>query len=52
MWPEALGLAATFDPAIVQNFGQVAAKEYRALGIATALSPQVDLGNRTEMEPA
>ena len=44
MWPESLGLAATFDPALVQNFGEVAAKEYRALGIATALSPQIDLG--------
>ena len=43
MWPEEIGLAATFSPAIVQRFGQVAAKEYRALGIATALSPQVDL---------
>ncbi|MBD0331448.1 MAG: glycoside hydrolase family 3 protein, partial [Chitinophagaceae bacterium] len=44
MWPEALGLAATFDPSIVLNFGQIAAKEYRALGITTALSPQTDLG--------
>jgi beta-glucosidase len=44
MWPEGLGLAATFDPAIVQQFGEVAAIEYRALGIATALSPQIDLG--------
>jgi beta-glucosidase len=44
MWPESLGLAATFDPAIVERFGQVAAREYRALGLATALSPQVDLG--------
>ncbi len=44
MWPEALGLAATFDPLLVQQFGSIAAKEYRALGIATALSPQVDLG--------
>jgi beta-glucosidase len=44
MWPEALGLAATFDPAVVLQFGQTAAKEYRALGIATALSPQIDLG--------
>jgi beta-glucosidase len=43
MWPEEIGLAATFNPAIIQRFGQVAAKEYRALGIATALSPQVDL---------
>ena len=43
MWPGSLGLAATFDPTLVQHFGQIAATEYRALGIATALSPQVDL---------
>lgn len=43
MWPEELGLAATFDAAIVQKFGNIAAQEYRALGIATALSPQIDL---------
>jgi beta-glucosidase len=43
MWPSSLGMAATFDPALVQNFGYIAAKEYRALGIATALSPQVDI---------
>ena len=44
MWPESLGMAATFDASLVQKFGQIAAREYRALGIATALSPQVDLG--------
>ncbi len=43
MWPGSLGMAATFDPALVQRFGQIAAVEYRALGIATALSPQVDI---------
>jgi beta-glucosidase len=43
MWPGSLGMAATFDPAIVQNFGHIAGQEYRALGIATALSPQVDI---------
>ena len=42
-WPGAIGLAATFDPAIVRQFGDVASKEYRALGITTALSPQIDL---------
>jgi beta-glucosidase len=42
-WPEELGLAATFDPAITEQFGTIAAKEYRALGISTALSPQIDL---------
>lgn len=44
MWPKALGLAATFDAALVEKFGTVASQEYRALGIATALSPQIDLG--------
>ena len=43
MWPEALGLAATFDPELARTFGRVVAKEYRALGITTALSPQIDL---------
>jgi len=43
-WPDGLGMAATFDPGIVKQFGQIAAKEYRALGITTALSPQIDLG--------
>ncbi len=43
MWPNSLGLAATFDPVLTERFGQVAAAEYRALGIATALSPQVDI---------
>ena len=43
LWPTPLGLAATFDPALVLQFGDIASKEYRALGIATALSPQIDL---------
>ena len=43
MWPESIGMAATFDPSLVQKFGEIAAQEYRALGIATALSPQIDL---------
>jgi len=43
MWPSTLGLAATFDPEIMKQFGKIAATEYRALGIATALSPQIDL---------
>ncbi|KOO37386.1 glycoside hydrolase family 3 protein [Priestia koreensis] len=43
MWPEPLGLAATFDPTIAEKFGDIASKEYRALGMTTALSPQIDL---------
>ena len=42
-WPTSLGLAATFDPSLVEEFGKIAAEEYRALGITTALSPQIDL---------
>lgn len=44
MWPDQLGMAATFDPKLVEKFGHIAAQEYRALGITTALSPQIDLG--------
>lgn len=43
MWPGSLGIAATFDPATMKKFGEIASTEYRALGIATALSPQIDL---------
>ena len=43
LWPSSLGMAATFDPALVEKFGEIASEEYRALGIATALSPQIDL---------
>ncbi|WP_209399766.1 glycoside hydrolase family 3 N-terminal domain-containing protein [Pseudozobellia sp. WGM2] len=43
MWPGTLGIAASFDPALMKQFGEIASKEYRALGISTALSPQIDL---------
>ncbi len=43
MWPSSLGMAATFDPSLIEKFGRIAAAEYRALGITTALSPQVDI---------
>ncbi len=42
-WPEGIGFAAAGDPEIVRRFAQTAAKEYRALGITTALGPQIDL---------
>lgn len=44
IWPDGLGLAATFDPSLIRKFGNIASQEYRALGITTALSPQIDLG--------
>ena len=43
MWPGSLGIAASFDPLLMKQFGEIASTEYRALGIATALSPQIDL---------
>ncbi len=43
MWPGTLGIAASFDPDLMRQFGDIGSKEYRALGIATALSPQIDL---------
>jgi len=42
-WPGTLGLAATRDPALVEEFARIAAKEYVAVGIRGAYHPQVDL---------
>lgn len=43
-WPDGLGIAATFDPELCEQYARIVRKEYRAMGIATALSPQVDVG--------
>jgi beta-glucosidase len=42
-WPDPLGLAATRDEELVQRFGDVARREYLAVGIRTALHPMADL---------
>jgi beta-glucosidase len=42
-WPESLGLAALRDPELVQKFGEIVREEYMAIGIRTALHPQIDL---------
>ncbi len=42
-WPEGLGMAATFSPETCRAFGDAVSKECRALGITTALFPQVDV---------
>lgn len=42
-WANGIGLSASFDPEEVREFGEIGAAEYRALGITTALSPQIDL---------
>ena len=43
LWPEPIGLAAIGDPALVQEFGDIARQEYLAVGIRTALHPMADL---------
>ncbi len=42
-WPEAIGLAAIGDEATIERFGDIARREYTAVGIRVALHPQVDL---------
>lgn len=42
-WPDALGIAAIDDPETTRCFARVARDEYRAVGIRSALHPQVDL---------
>lgn len=43
LWPCELGMGATFDANLMREFGRIASSEYRALGFATCLSPQVDI---------
>jgi len=42
-WPEPIGLAATRDPELVKEFGDIARQEYLAVGIRVALHPMADL---------
>ncbi|GAA1748923.1 glycoside hydrolase family 3 protein [Nonomuraea bangladeshensis] len=42
-WPEAMGLAALRDVEAVREFARIARQEYRAIGIRSALHPQIDL---------
>ncbi len=44
VWPSQLGLAATGDSALVQEFGDIARQEYLALGIRLAQHPMADIG--------
>ena len=43
VWPKSLAMAATFDPALMEEGARIMAEEYRAMGITTALSPQIDI---------
>ncbi|GGZ45060.1 glycoside hydrolase family 3 protein [Asticcacaulis endophyticus] len=42
-WPETLGFAAIGDTELTRRFAEIARREYRAVGIQMALSPQADL---------
>jgi beta-glucosidase len=42
-WPDPIGLAATGNEALVREFGDIARREYCAVGIRTALHPMADL---------
>jgi len=42
-WPEQIGFAAAGDPALVREFGRIAAQELRALGLQVSLSPMADI---------
>ena len=43
VWPDPIGLAATRDEALVQEFADIARREYLAVGIRLALHPSADL---------
>lgn len=43
IWPEGVGMTALHSIQTVKEFAKTAAVEYRAMGITTALWPQVDL---------
>lgn len=42
-WPETLGLAAIRDAELIHTFADIARQEYKAVGIRSALHPQIDV---------
>lgn len=44
LFPQAIGLAATFNTTLVNEIGKVVAHQTRAAGIPWAFHPQVDIG--------
>lgn len=43
VFPQAIALGSTWNPALVKKMAQCAAKEARAVGVAQALAPDLDL---------
>lgn len=46
-WPEPLGLGAIGDAELVERFGDIARREYTAVGLRVALHPQIDLATES-----
>ena len=46
-WPKSLAFAATFDPALADNYAKLLSKEYRSIGVSMTMTPQID----TSTEP-
>jgi beta-glucosidase len=42
-WPDQIGFGAIGDPAVVHQFGEIAAAEYRAMGLTANLNPMADV---------
>ncbi|KAL6704455.1 hypothetical protein ACN47E_008199 [Coniothyrium glycines] len=43
LWPQTLGLAALRDAKLIHAFADIARQEYNAVGIRSALHPQIDV---------
>lgn len=42
-WPSNLGVAASFDPEVAEEYGKTVSAEFRAIGLGSMISPQMDL---------
>ncbi len=45
LWPEGIGLAATYDPELARECGEIQSEELRAMGITHLMGPQIDLAS-------
>lgn len=43
LWPDMTGFGALNDPTVTRHFGDIARREYLAVGIQEALAPQADM---------